>query len=123
MNSKTFRMRKQVSFLEPDYYKHHAWEHLKHEVGFKLYSLLEQEKNPVVVEINERIISPPKMAAFEDWTIYNNYGDTLEVEVLLTPVRYGNVEMIKESPIKWEIPIVAHKFTDRLHWFLTGRLP
>jgi len=99
MESKTFRIREAMSPLAPDDYKRHTWEHLKHEVGIKLYSILEQEKNPAVVEINERIINAPK--GKEDWIVYEIAGDILEIEVIITPVQYRYVEMLKSPPICW----------------------
>ena len=99
--TKVFKMREQVPVYAPDEYKQHAWEHMKREVGIKLYGLLEQEKNPIVVEINENVIVVPHLKDLKDWAVYYNYEDILEIEVLLTAVQYRNVEFIKPPTYNW----------------------
>ena len=118
MESKTFKMREAMSPLAPDEYKRHAWEHLKREVGVKLYGILEQEKNPAVVEINERIVSMPKER--QDWMVYEMAGDILEIEVIITPVQYRNVEFLKPPTYTWykvfDTPSLYQRIKRKFSW-------
>jgi len=121
MNSKTFRMRETMSPLAPEDYKSYAWEHLKQEIGLKLYGILEQEKNPAVVEINERIITAPK--GREDF-LCEIAEDILEIEVIITPVQYRNVEFQRPPSYTWydvfDTPTFYQRMKRKLSWL---RLP
>ena len=112
-----------VSIDAPDEYKRHALQFTKDEVGRKLYSILEQCKNPAVVEIIEKIDRVPAWVQANDEQRLYSSGypmiDEIRIIVKVTPVRYRHVEIPKlDTNFS---PVASPTFFERLRYAVRGR--
>ena len=94
----------------PDNYKKHALLNLKEDVGRKLYSILEQNRTPAVVEIKERIVKSGD---------YWQETDEVIINVRVTPVTFRHIEIPKLDTNF--APVASPTFFERLRYAITGR--
>lgn len=96
----------------PDEYKQLALLRAKEEVGLKLYSILEQNRGPAVVEIEDRVIK----AQVAD---YMGDSDEIAINVKVTPVQYRHVELAKLDTNF--APVASPTFIERFRYAVTGK--
>lgn len=106
----TFTLQKRIEPTAPDDYKYHAWQSLKQEAGLQLYKLFEQHKNPVIIEIDEKIDQIPR--GFQG--IYGYY-DNLRIDIRLTDVssRYVQITNMKGIDAFYKV-----SWTQKVRWKL-----
>lgn len=95
----------------PDDYKRYALHHLKEQVGMQLYNILEQCKNPIVVELIEEEPKPIYFNPHKDepqWV--ETYQEEFRIRVITTPVQYRDVVIPRLHTITYDYRDHRSKF-------------
>jgi len=105
----------------PNEYKAHSLLRAKDEVSRKLYSILEQCKNPAVVEIQEKMTTYPGSGQMNGggYSDYYSQHDEIRVIVKVTPVQHRHVEIEHIEP-SFLPPESPQSFLKRLRYAITG---
>lgn len=112
-NSITWKIKEVVPYIYEDEYKRHVWEGMKRKVGNELYSILERQKNPAVVELLEHV-----PVVYED-----SYGivEKVEIEVIVTPVESREIT-IHRTPYNDLGFVSKPNFWKRIKFAFTGKI-
>ena len=102
MKTQTFRVAyTQNANWFPDNAKADYYEKMKQEIGNKLFDLLEGTMHPAVIEISDLIITQER----DNNPLNTLTYETMSIEVKITPVKYRNVEWMKETKFS-SIPVL-----------------
>jgi hypothetical protein len=123
--TRTWVVAMQVDGEMPEEYKPIAYAELRRKLSNELYEVLEQSRNPAVVEVSELRVE--KLSPTFEALAYSGcpipYHERISYEVKVTPVRYQHVEMQKMEPFDWfRKPPKEATFWQKTKWLFTGKI-